>query len=110
VCAESNSHCFRDIRILISIYGMHAAIRVTSQLANPPVSKGSHSLFPIHESAGREIRHRTIFREKKQRFEAIPRVTFWAPGYRVGRRRADQREPIFFSADHGNRVHSAVIR
>jgi hypothetical protein len=39
---------------------MHAAIRVTSQLANPPVSKSSHSLFPIHESAGREIRHRTI--------------------------------------------------
>eukprot|EP01043_Picozoa_sp_COSAG02_P026366 COSAG02_NODE_1518_length_12179_cov_6.141060_2_plen_85_part_00 len=31
--------------------------------------------------------------------------------YPVGRRRADQREPIFFSADHGrgNNVHSAVI-
>ena len=26
----------------------------------------------------------------------LPLVTFWGPGYPVGRRRADQREPIFF--------------
>jgi hypothetical protein len=50
----------RTVSEILYVY-MHAAIRVISQLANPPVSKSSHSLFPIHESAGREIRHRTIF-------------------------------------------------
>ena len=51
----------RTVSEILYLY-MHAAIRVTSQLANPPVSKSTHSLFPIHESAGREIRHRTIIR------------------------------------------------
>jgi hypothetical protein len=59
---------------------MHAAIRVTSQLANPPVSKSSHSLFPIHESAGREIRHRTIDLAINSTILSIVHVCYYACG------------------------------